>query len=354
MRTGRPRVWWYNALIWISVQVNEGYAMNDHALNRRDFVRHSLGVAAAAATPWVWPRQGLPAPSQASGAPPQTIRLGGPAFADTEDPEALALAHRRLGYRAAYCPDVALKDTDRIRAVASAFARQDVVIAEVGRWCNLLDNDPGKRGQNLQTVIDGLALAEAIGAGCCVDIAGSFSTTSWFGPHPDNLSQRFFDAAVENARKIIDAVKPVRARFCYEMMGWSLPDSPDSCLRLIKAVDRPALGVHLDPCNLINSPDKFYGNTGLLNECFDKLGSWIVSCHAKDLAWEVEMNVHFLEVQPGKGSLDYATYLRRLAALPQDAPLMIEHLSTAGQYAAASRYIVDTGRAAGLTFGPQE
>ena len=82
----------------------------------------------------------------------------------------------------------------------------------------------------------------------------------------------FFDAVVENARKIIDAVKPKRARFCYEMMGWALPDSPDSYLKLIKAVDRPAFGVHLDPCNLVNSPEKFYHNTALLNECFDKLG----------------------------------------------------------------------------------
>ena len=101
---------------------------------------------------------------------------------------------------------------------------------------------------------DGLALAEAVGARCCVDIAGSFSTTEWYGPHPDNLSPRFFDAAVENARKIIDAVKPKRAKFCYEVMGWSLPDSPDTYLKMIKAVDREAFAVHLDACNLINCP----------------------------------------------------------------------------------------------------
>ena len=39
--------------------------------------------------------------------------------------------------------------------------------------------------------------------------------------HP--LSQKFFDAAVENARKIIDAVKPKRTRFTYEAMGWAWP-----------------------------------------------------------------------------------------------------------------------------------
>ena len=30
-----------------------------------------------------------------------------------------------------------------------------------------------------------------------------------------------------------------RAVFTYKMMGWSLPDSPDACLRLIAAVDSP-------------------------------------------------------------------------------------------------------------------
>jgi sugar phosphate isomerase/epimerase len=298
----------------------------------------------------VAPCASLAAETPSSDSRRQPIRLGGPAYAKTPDPDALALAHRALGYRAAYCPNVPLQDADRIRAVQEAFARHGVVIAEVGRWCNLLDAGAEKRRQNLQTVTDGLALAEAIGARCCVDIAGSFSPTSWFGPHPDNLSPKFFDAAVENARKIIDAVKPTRAKFCYEMMGWALPDSPDSCVKLVKAVDRTGFGVHLDPCNLVNSPAKFYQNRELLNECFDKLGPWIVSCHAKDLAWEVEMNVHFREVVPGKGELDYTTYLRRLAALPQRPPLMIEHLAQPEEYAAATQHIVAVGRQAGVSF----
>ena len=268
------------------------------------------------------------------------IRLGGPSFSNAADPEELALAHKKLGYRAAYCPNVPLNDSARIQALREAFAKHDVVIAEVGRWVNLLDADPEKRKQNMQKVIDGLALAEAVGARCCVDIAGSFNRDVWFGPHPDNLSGQFFDAAVENARKIIDAVKPQRTKFCYEMMGWALPDSPDSYLRMLKAVDRKAFGVHLDPCNLVNSPSHFYQNGRLIDECFDKLGPWITSCHAKDLTWDVEMNVHFREVAPGRGSMDYQTYLRRLAAMPQQPPLMLEHLSKAEEYAQAKEHII--------------
>ena len=148
-----------------------------------------------------------------------------------------------------------------------------------------------------------------------------------------------------------DAVRPRRAKFCYEMMGWSLPDSADSYLRLIKAVDRKAFAVHLDPCNLINSPARFYRNTELLNACFDKLGRRIVSCHAKDLRWEVEMNVHFREVTLGTGALDYRTYLKRLAALPGDVPLMIEHMQGAEQYEKSRRYLFDLGGKVGVSFG---
>jgi sugar phosphate isomerase/epimerase len=320
--------------------------MKHDELNRRRFIKRSVGMAAAAGLAGI-----QSTPGGRAAAARRAIRLGGPAFARTDDPEELALVHRKLGYRAAYCPGASLNDTDRIRTIERAFAKHDVVIAEVGRWCNLLDPDPAKRKANLKTVTDGLALADAVGARCCVDIAGSFNPDVWYGPHPKNLSEEFFDAAVENARTIIDAVKPKRAKFGYEMMAWSLPDSPDAYLRMIKAVERDAFAVHLDPCNLINSPTRYYQSTALLNECFDKLGPWIVSCHAKDLTWDVEMSLHFREVQPGTGSLDYTTFLRRVAALPHEAPLMLEHLSNAEQYTGAREYLFNLAAEAGVNFG---
>jgi sugar phosphate isomerase/epimerase len=310
---------------------------------RRSFLKSCAGAVSVG---WLATAVG----ADGAEAKPRAVRLGAPVFGAPEDPEGLALAHRKLGYRAAYCPNVSLADKDRVRDVAAAFAKHDVVIAEVGRWCNLLDPDPAVRETNLKNVTEGLALAEAIGARCCVDIAGSYNPKLWFGPHPDNLSTKFFDATVENTRKIIDAVRPRRAKFALEMMGWALPDSPDSYLNLIKAVDREAFGVHLDPCNLINSPSRFYRNTELLNECFDKLAPWIVSCHAKDLTWDVEMNLRFREVCLGTGELDWRTYLGRLAAMPGDVPLMIEHMNGAEEYDKSRRFLVDLAAKMGVRF----
>ncbi len=275
-------------------------------------------------------------PARASGRP---VRFGGPVFLKSDDPAQLAHEHRRLGYSAAYCPPALPTDTDRIRTIRDAFAAENVVIAEVGAWKNMLDPDAATRRGNLNYVVERLTLADAVGARCCVDIAGSYNPKYWYGMNPRNLSREFFDATVQNSRQVIDAVKPARTRFTIEMMPWSLPDSPDSYLELIKAVDRRSFGVHLDVCNVINSPIRFYNNKGVIEECFRKLGQWIASCHAKDLAWIPEYNVHFAEVVPGRGEVDYATYLKELSKLPVDAPLMLEHLKTPEEYDEGRAYI---------------
>jgi sugar phosphate isomerase/epimerase len=273
------------------------------------------------------------------------LRLGGPIFLKSADPAELAREHRRLGYGAAYCPAAQLNEPERLRAIETQFAAQNVVIAEVGAWRNMLDADAAKRRANLQYVTERLALAEAVNARNCVNIAGSFNANQWDGPDPRNLTQEYFDATVENCRKVLDAVKPRRTKFTIEMMGWSLPDSPDAYLRLLKAVARPGFGVHVDICNIINSPARFYHNAELIHETFRKLGRWICSCHAKDLQGK---NVHFIETVPGRGGVDYRAYLRNLVALPHEAPLMLEHLSTAEEYEEGNRFIVKTAQELGI------
>lgn len=261
------------------------------------------------------------------------VRIGAPLFGENlGDPEVWARTAKAQGYRAVYAPGVSLNDLPRVQAFVKAAEANDLVIAEVGRWVNLMDADEAKRKKNFDNVAEGLALADELNARCCVDIAGSFSPESWMGPHPRNLTREHFDLTVENARKLIDAVKPKRTVFAYEAMGWMYPDSSDSYLALIKAVDRKAFGVHLDICNMVNDPIKFWDNAALIHEAFDKLGPWIASCHAKDLRWNVELNVHFVECEIGKGVIDYATYIRRLAALDHDVPLMIEHMSGQQEY----------------------
>ncbi len=279
-------------------------------------------------------------------------RLGAPIFLKSDDPAELAREHRRLGYRAAYAPAVDLHDRPKIDAIVREFAAQDVAIAEVGAWVNMLDPDPEKRRKNLDYVQQRLALAEELGARCCVDIAGSYDPNLWFGPHPKNLSQEFIDATVENCRHLIDAVKPKRTKFSIETMPYSFPTGPDDYLQLIKAVDRPALAVHLDFCNVINSPTRMYNNGAIIRECFQKLGQHTASIHAKDLAWDAYYQIYFKEVIPGRGVIDYRTVLSEFARLPGDVPIMLEHLTTAAEYDEARAFIRRTAAQVGLDLGP--
>lgn len=274
------------------------------------------------------------------------LRLGGPIFLKSDDPVELAKEHRRLGYSAAYVPKVELKDTPRIAALRKAFAEQNVIIAEVGAWVNMLDADAEKRKKNINYVTERLALAEEIGALTCIDIAGSYNPKHWDGPDARNLTKEYFDTTVENCRKVIDAVKPKTAKFALEMMGWSLPNDADSCLKFIKAMDRPAFAAHIDIANIINSPERFYKNTALINDTFKKLGKWIVSCHAKDV---VGKDVHFAETMPGRGGMDYAAYLRNVTALPREVPLMLEHLRTAEEYDEARLYVMKVAKETGIS-----
>jgi sugar phosphate isomerase/epimerase len=315
----------------------------ENGISRRHFLKQTAAGGAAAAMPML-----LRAGATASRRP---MRLGGAIFLNSEDPGEQAREHRRLGYRAAYAPKVELKDKDRIKAIIKEFAAQDVALAEVGAWVNMLDPDPDKRRKNMSYVQERLAVAEELGTRCCVDIAGSYNPKTWYAPDPQNLSQEFIDKTVENCRTLIDAVKPTRTKFTIEMMPFNFPSGPDEYLKLIKGVDRKAFAVHLDVCNVMNSPERMYHNGAVIRECFRKLGSWIVSCHAKDLNWEDYVQVCLREVIPGRGQIDYKAYLTELSRLPVDAPLMLEHLKTAEEYEEGRRYIQGVARGLGLSFG---
>lgn len=275
------------------------------------------------------------------------MRLGGPIFTSQPDPEQWVASLKKSKYRAAYCPIDANAGKEIIRAYETAAAEAGIVIAEVGAWSNPLSPDPDTRSKALEYCQKQLALADEIGAVCCVNIAGSCGAR-WDGPHPDNLTQATFERIVTTVRQIIDAVKPIRTFFTLETMPWMYPDSPESYLDLIKAIDRDRFAVHLDPVNLICSPQRYFGNAALIRDCFQELGMYIKSCHAKDILLSEQLTTHLDEVRPGLGNLDYRVFLAELNKLGQDTPLMLEHLAQEEEYQLAARYIRTVAQEGGV------
>jgi sugar phosphate isomerase/epimerase len=267
------------------------------------------------------------------------MRLGAQLKRTYRNPDQWIAILREKGYRAAYCPVQADADDAEIAAYAQAADAADIVIAEVGAWGNNpLSPDPGVRRASIARCQELLDLADRVGARCCVNVAGSRGAR-WAGPDDDNLTPETFDLIVEVTREIIDGVQPTRAVWALEDMPWIYPNSVESYVRLVAAIDRDAFGVHFDPVNIVNSPHRYDHNGDLIRDFVAQLGDRIVSCHAKDIVLRDALTLHLDETRPGTGNLDYVAYLRALATLDPDLPLMIEHLPSEAEYDQAAAYI---------------
>lgn len=285
------------------------------------------------------------------------ILLGGPVYIETKsgkklplneinynaiDPELVAREHQKLGYKAAYAPYIPVSETALIKKMKKAFKKHNVVFAEMGFWKNLQSLNEYERMQNIDIMCNTLASADELGAACAVDTIGSCS----FGGINDDISANnfandFFDAAVENARYIINQVKPKTAKFTYENFALTALDSIDQIEKMMKAVDSPSFGIHLDATNLVTCPRELFSFNDIVREAFRRFGDKIVSCHIKDLQLVYpSTHIEIRETAPGDGMLDMSCYLGEIAGLPRGVPCMLEHLGSEADYTRARGNVV--------------
>ena len=282
------------------------------------------------------------------------MRIGAPNFVKAATPDELAKAHVERGYRAAFCPIGANATPEQIKAYREAFERHDVIIAEANAMCiSILDTDPANLQKVIKRITDTLAFADKIGARCCAIHGGTVQANGWGKFTPENFSKESFNKMVVIIQKILDEVQPKVTKIGVEIEPYTMPDSPQCYREMIEAVNRPGFGVHFDPVNSIYNPRTLAQSGAWLKEYFDAVGPWIVSCHAKDMVMtregEVASRWGLKEVPPGQGFMDYEAFLKGVSRLPHDPPVMIEHLKTEEQYAAARDFIVSVARKAGVT-----
>jgi len=271
------------------------------------------------------------------------MKLGGPIFQKTGNPIDWVNAVKKSGYTAAFCPLSPDSPKELVLEYVEAAKNAGIVIGEVGAWSNPLSSDELIRHKAIRKCKESLELADRIEANCCINIAGSRGE-KWDGPSPLDLTDETFEMIVVTTREIIDDINPVKTFYALETMPWMYPDSPENYLKLIKAVNRKQFAVHFDPVNLICSPQRYFNNTELLKKCFKLLGSYIKSCHAKDIILRGNLTVHLDETRPGLGNLDYALYLKELDKRDNNITLMIEHLPNEDEYRLAAEYIRKTAK----------
>ncbi len=269
------------------------------------------------------------------------------AFRNPEEWEKLLAASR---FKAVTAPFSCLTPREEIAAYCAAAHRQGAVIAEIGVWKNLFDPDPGKAAEAMAYAKGQLAVAEEWGISCCVNIAGTASKAGWDAADPSNYTRETYEKIVASVREIIDSVQPKRAFYCLEPMPWMVPDGPDEYLQLMRDVDRSAFAVHMDFVNMIHSPRRFLAAEAFIDECFRKLGPYIKSTHLKDSRMGLTRLTTVLEeCCPGEGALDFAAILKIMDRyLPPDAPVLLEHMHTFDEYAAAYDIVAAAAARAGI------
>ncbi len=274
------------------------------------------------------------------------MRYGAQVF-NFHSPEEWIAAHRDKGYGAAYFPWSYKDDSSLIDEYAAAAQEAGLVIAEVGAWSNPISPDKSERDRSIELNIRQLELADRIKANCCVNISGSRHSEIWMAAHPDNLTGKTFELIVETVQYIIDQVKPTHTKYSLECMPWCFPDSVESYLELYHAIGREGFGVHLDPCNLVNSPRLLYGFDKLMKQCAETLGDWTCSCHVKDLHLVPDgANVELKEVLLGNGDLPVASMLKHMEKF--NVPMMLEHLPDEQSYQKAAAFFEQTAAQLGI------
>lgn len=215
-------------------------------------------------------------------------------------------------------------------------------IGEVGVWNNVMSTSQYERETNIVYAQQQLALAEEIGARCCVNISGNAGSGGWDQYSENNYRPETYDLIVETTQNIIDAVNPQHTSYAIECMPWMIPDSPEQYLQLIADVNRPAFAVHLDYTNMLNGMQRWRNKDNFIKHCFDLLGSSIVSVHVKDVQLLADLPTSIVEVQPGTGGIDFNLVFRQIAKLPEETTVFVEHLPNTDAYTQAMKYVNET------------
>ena len=266
------------------------------------------------------------------------MRLGLNAVPAHRTPEEWADILAAKGYRAASFPVNYKASVSVIDAYVKAAHERDIMIAEVGVWNSPHHPAPEEARLAREACLEQFRLADYVRAECCVNVSGAAGTV-WYGCYGDNYSPKLYEENVEFIRSLCDTVKPEYTCYALEPMQWMLPDSPEQYLQFVKDVDRESFAVHMDMVNFIKDPWNYTHQEELADRTFSLLGSRIRSCHLKDCLMESGTTVAIHEVPAGEGCVDLGMYLRHIADLDRDLPVLLEHLPDMETYDRALAHV---------------
>ncbi len=218
------------------------------------------------------------------------------------------------------------------REAEPLFHEQGIILYGIGAYhCNPAHPDEKTREKLISDTTDLIAIASEVRGPPIVIIApGGLDNEICWNFHKDNYSEKVFNLAVKNLRRICRVADEHNVAVALEPGSVTVGHSGKSLLRLIEHVGYEKLYVHMDACNMMSFPDRYARRGDYLNELFDELHGKIRGGHLKDVHLSEKgfsISGTLNESVAGDGELDWETYLYRLdGELGKDEPAALEHL----------------------------
>ncbi|MGB9624694.1 MAG: sugar phosphate isomerase/epimerase family protein [Phycisphaerae bacterium] len=213
-------------------------------------------------------------------------------------------------------------DWDVLQKITACLERNDIRIAGLYGYYNVIDPDPAKRRRGEERMDLLIRNWKRFGCPIISTETGTYNTQSEFMESPENFTEKGYAACRAAFEKLVGAAEKTRAVIAIETYWRNVICSVDRTAQLFRDINSPSLKLTMDPCNYFRNED-LPKMKPMLEEIFQRVGRQTVLAHAKD--------VKRSEKGPdlpaaGLGELDYPLYLRLLAQLDRPLDLVIEHL----------------------------
>jgi sugar phosphate isomerase/epimerase len=157
-------------------------------------------------------------------------------------------------------------------------------------------------------------VVELIRAGSFAKKLGLPAIITHVGFIPENAYDPLFQEVVVAVRQIAAHLEKLGMEFWFE----TGQETPVTLLRMIEAVNKPNLGINLDPANLI-----LYGKGNPI-DALDVFGKYVRNIHAKDGLYPTDPMQLGKEVKVGTGQVRFPEFIRRLAEIGYTGEFIIE------------------------------
>jgi sugar phosphate isomerase/epimerase len=255
---------------------------------------------------------------------------------------------------------------DKCHTIRDTFRDYNLPICCVSGYTNIVHPDPTERKHRLDQLKAIIRHARDLGSPYVISETGTFATDSDWVSHPKNKTEEGFADCAAIIRDLVQVAYDHGAMFLLETYVNNVVGSVNETLRMFAEINHSSLGLLMDPTNYFEAHN-IGDMDGELNRVFNALSDKIKIAHAKDvkLAGDDRSEKHAelfegaaeshtfrgvgqIELPaPGRGSLNYDLYLKRLAEHHPNIPLIIEHLAEA-DIPRAKKFIDGKLRANGL------